>query len=570
MKPSLLFLGAIWLSHVMLCGGADATWPAPVPGHVPVQPGEHPRLLFRRGDLPALRQRMKTPEGQALLKRLCQQLNGGDGRSLPSQSTAKGRPAADGAGPLEKAPVGSVMTMSHVAGYGFLYQLTQDPLYARLAREAMERALEGYRDRDQRYSFRQPFGALRAGPSLGWYALGYDLAYDGWDPEFRQKVAREIEQYNEGEWCSLAELAAGRRHHPGSNHWGMQVGGAALALLAIMGDDGVNADRIRDLLKTSERSMIRCMTEGFGDGGFFAEGDGTGSMASHIVFLPALQAWRVAAGKDFVRPRPNAQWMALRWFFLAQAHAGEAIFLPRRGGYPHNVWARDTLSGGGYFGIAMGILDDDQRAAVAWYYDHFGFRAADERAGTPFDSVSPYPHHTILSFVNWCWDRPARPMDEVLPHAFHDSKWKFYAWRNRWQDENDVIISILTHTAKGFMKASAETTLSILTQKRSTTWGTIQGGFVDQFQPRPDGTTILKTGNGSCLAVDFSRASGADVMLVLAGPSAPPKNSYELHGVRFSFHFPVGPAPSIQVQADGLHVGQQLVGWDGERITLAR
>ena len=58
--------------------------------------------------------------------------------------------------------------------------------------------------------------------------------------------------------------------------------------------------------------MIRNLTEGFGDHGWFPEGDGTGVMSSHIVFLPALQAWRVAGGLDFCAPRPNARWTVLK------------------------------------------------------------------------------------------------------------------------------------------------------------------------------------------------------------------------------------------------------------------
>ena len=57
-------------------------WFHPVPGHQAVAPEEHPRLLFRKADLPALRARAETPEGQAMLKRLRYQLNAGDGRSV--------------------------------------------------------------------------------------------------------------------------------------------------------------------------------------------------------------------------------------------------------------------------------------------------------------------------------------------------------------------------------------------------------------------------------------------------------------------------------------------------------
>ena len=41
-------------------------WHVSVAGHVPVAAGEHPRLLFRRADLPALRAKADTPEGRAI------------------------------------------------------------------------------------------------------------------------------------------------------------------------------------------------------------------------------------------------------------------------------------------------------------------------------------------------------------------------------------------------------------------------------------------------------------------------------------------------------------------------
>ena len=112
-----------------------------------------------------------------------------------------------------------VYTFSHVVGYGLLYQLTGDQLYADLGRDAMERALAGQRDRDDRYSLVNLGGALRAGPVIGWTAVGYDLCYDGWDPEFRQRITQEIANYSFSEGKgSLDGLIRGKP--PGSNHFG--------------------------------------------------------------------------------------------------------------------------------------------------------------------------------------------------------------------------------------------------------------------------------------------------------------------------------------------------------------
>lgn len=542
-------------------------WPTEISGHTAPAPGEHPRLFFRKADLPALREKMKTPEGQAIVKRLKETLGGGE--TMPAHHRPANAPFGDKTEPIE-LPFGAY-TIGHAAGFGLLYQLTGEQKYADLGRKCFELAFEGVRDRDDkgRYGWKGSSGALRAGPTLGWYAVGYDLCYDGWDAEFRTKVAQAIQDYNEGPNTSLPELVKGSRHSPGSNHWGMQVGGGALAVLAIMNDPGIDMAKIGPLLETSRQSMIRNMTQGFGDGGFFAEGDGTGSMSSHIVFLPALQAWKIAGGYDFCTPRENAQWLALRWPFQTVFENGKPRFWPQRGGYPHNIWTRDGLSGAGYFAYGFGVVREEYKPGLLWIYNEF-LKEADAKAGTPFDTPSVYPQVSVLSFINWPVGLEAKNPTGVWPHAVRDSKWNFYAWRNRWQDANDTVISILTQTAKGLMSAAGESTLSILSGGQESQWGRING-FTGPFEPAADGTTVLQTKDGGSLALDFSKLSGADVMLVMTGPGAPTDLTVDAGGQTFSFHFP-GTANPPQPKADGngVVVGQRKITVEKGRIVLSK
>jgi hypothetical protein len=466
-------------------------------------------------------------------------------------------------------PVGAY-TMSHAAGFGLLYQLTGERKYADLGRECFEWALEGVRDRDKdsRYSFKAPNGALRAGPSLGWYAVGYDLCYDGWDGEFRRKVTEAIYSYNEGKFMSLAELARGSRHMPASNHWGMQVGGAALALLAIRDEPGVDGARIEKLLKESSRAMIRNMTEGFGDHGWFPEGDGTGSMSSHIVFVSALKAWKVAGGKDFISPRPNGPWMTLKWIFLTVPRDGKMEF-PKRGAYPHNVWDRGGLSGAGYFAQGFGAVTDEQKGAMLWFYNHH-LEDADARAGAPFDTVSVYPHNAVLAFINWPFDIGERNPGEVLPRAVGDEKWGFYMFRNRWQDGNDIVISVQTRNTRGWHKANTKGDVSIWGLGEKTNWGRLRTD-IERFRAAEDGSSVLCGADGTCLAVDFSKASGADAMLVMTGPGAPSGGHILAGGTEFAFKFlKAGTKPEPKVAGDRIRVGDQTVSFDGERIVLEK
>ncbi|MEM9658297.1 MAG: hypothetical protein AAF961_08055, partial [Planctomycetota bacterium] len=504
-----------------------------------------------------------TPEGKAIIARLRAQLNGGDGRTMP--------PAYELPEGSKSWPPGG-FSISHVAGFGLLYQLTGDRMYAELGKQCFEKSLAGAATCDERYRFKNATGALRAGPTLGWHAVGYDLCYDGWDEAYRRKIAAVIANYDEGRWCSLEELARGERQHPGSNHWGMQIGGAALALLAIRGDPGVDTAHVNRLLAHNEQAMKINMTQGFGSGGFFAEGDGTGSMASHITFLPAIQAYRVAAGRDFYTPRPNAQWMTLKWFFLT-ALGGDPANLrasfPERGGYPHNIWARDGISGGGYFGIGFGVASDAQQQAMLWFYRNSGLKAWDAARGFGLDAPSGYPHHSVLAFVNWPFESAERNPGAVLPHAMRDDRWNFYAWRNRWQDGDDVVISILPEGAKGNMGARAEQALTIQHRGKTIRWGAVKGGFQGVFAPEEDGSTIMTTGDGSCLAIDFSGTSGADAMLVMTGPGAPSDGVVNVDGVEFSLLFLGGRPPTPRVEGKRIRLNGQTVSFDGQRIVLA-
>ena len=462
----------------------------------------------------------------------------------------------DGAGPFHATAALGSYTFSHMAGFGLLYQLTGKKEYAELGKECFEKALEGYHDRDRRYAFRNPHGPLRAGVVLGWTALGYDLCYDGWDEEYRKKVCLELANYRAvDDRQSLEGLTKGSMP-PFSNHFGMQVGGSAMALLAVWNDPWADKKKIEALLKVSENSIIRNLTEGFGDGGFFAEGNGAGSMSSHLVFLSALQSWRIAGGKDFVSPRPNAQWAALKWIFLTVPKEGKMNFYAYDGMYPHNIWARTDKSGAGYFAIGMGAVSDQEKSALLWFYNHH-LKESDAKEGAPYDTVSPYPHLAVSSFINWPVGMKEQNPAAVIPLCYRDSKWSFYAFRNRWQDASDVLITLQTKNAHGYGKAPTDAMLSVSGLGEKFKWAKLDGE-VKSWQPGKDGSGILTMGNGTSLAVDFSKSSGAEATLVTTGNAEGQK--LEVGGVTMTFKFLTSNTePKPQVQGDKVVVGDQTV-----------
>jgi hypothetical protein len=292
-------------------------------------------------------------------------------------------------------------------------------------------------------------------------------------------------------------------------------------------------------------------------------------MSSQIAFVPALQAWKTAGGLDFISPRPNAPWMTLKWIFLTVPRNGKMDF-PGRGAYPHNIWARTGLSGAGYFAEGFGGVAAHQRPALLWFYNRH-LAEADAKAGAPLDSVSYYPHFTVMSYINWPFDLEPRNPIECIPPAAGDSIFGFYMFRNRWQDENDVVISVQTRSTRGWHKAPTRGDVVIWALGKKEKWGTVKASGITHWQPAADGSGILAADDGTCLAVDFSGASGCPALLAMTGPQAPAGGVVTPGGRTFALKFITpGTPPTPVVKGETVRVGQQTVSFADGRIVLGQ
>ncbi len=179
-----------------------------IKGYKPFAPGEHPRLIFRKKDIPAIRDRAKnTPEGRAIVAQL-------------EKCLAK---------PLRWHPRVTPMV---AAGHGVMYVLTGDKAHSAKARKITEGLM------DLKASDRK---MIRRAPRAMGMALTYDLCYEGWDVAFRRKVTNWLEEaaldiFNGGRTGGLNE-------HPFSNWMGIAYGSAGTIAIAIMGDPGVYPQR---------------------------------------------------------------------------------------------------------------------------------------------------------------------------------------------------------------------------------------------------------------------------------------------------------------------------------------
>lgn len=178
--------------------------PTLAPGYVPIQPGEHPRILFRKTDLPALREKAKTPLGQAAL-------------------AAMGSPSAAGF---------SGSRCGDAIGMGVKYQLTGDAAYAEQARVSCAMHMADY-------SVPAFARGRQWGGRFEQIAVSYDLCYDAWPAAFR----RQVEMYLRFT-CGLAyrdqqKLGRSINWTVCSNYGGPIYAGTAFAGLALWGERGL-------------------------------------------------------------------------------------------------------------------------------------------------------------------------------------------------------------------------------------------------------------------------------------------------------------------------------------------
>jgi hypothetical protein len=172
--------------------GTVVAVPPPPPGYARPAPGEHPRLLFRKEDLPALRAKAKTPWGQTMVKRL------------------------EGQGKVS---------------WALLYALTGDRAWAEKARAAMAAP-----ENVKRW-WRMVHGVHDPGAVATEDAIAFDLIYDMCDETFRAQTLARFQKA-----LPFLFWGHGSAHYNPHDHsnWAIQfrggVGHAALMLLGEKGD----------------------------------------------------------------------------------------------------------------------------------------------------------------------------------------------------------------------------------------------------------------------------------------------------------------------------------------------
>ncbi len=498
--------------------------PKPVPGHSALKPAEHPRLLFRAADVPELRRKAQTPEGQAMITRLKVLLGGGE--AMPKEFNPHPPLNIGPKGPRTLKP--GAFTVNHGAGFGLLYQLTGNQKYADLALQCVDKVFSGQVDRDERYSWTKPGTGFRISGVLQGVALAYDLCYEAWSPQDRMRVLKEIQSVapmsvngKRGPF-TLEFISSGGKYPPSSNHYGAYIAGGGFGALATLSDPGSDDARMKKVLSTVDRSIQTLLTKGFGDYGWFGEGAGSDKTAIQPGVTGLFQAMKVAQGRDWAAGSSNARHIVLTRLLEAM-YADNGVIRPPRGYYSHGDYFWDggrrdryVNNGGwsndGLFSIGFGVVPEKYQPGLLWIYETYA--EPNTPASKRIYEARIDPLHAVYAFVNWPVGMKAEDPSAAWPLAIHDSIHGYVLARNGFDPEKSILFTGLCRIGPvGYHKVRAQQDVWIWGMEYKVSMDRFGRAGISDFKSASDGSVTFKNGE-TAFAVDFSAAAGCEAVIV--------------------------------------------------------
>jgi hypothetical protein len=168
-----------------------------------------------------------------------------------------------------------------------------------------------------------------------------------------------------------------------------------------------------------------------------------------------------------------------------------------------------------------------------------------------------------------------------VPKTAGDASKQGYCWfRKGWKDANDIFVGV--HCGSRVMGKQPEEEVLVwgLGERHAFFWN--RSGAPDFYEGYADGSGVV-TYKENAVAVDFSGASGADAVVVVAGPAASSfKTLRKGQGSKYSTaqfagkpcgvlaFSSSGKFPDARADGDKLVLGGQAVTFDGKRLVLAK
>ncbi len=370
-------------------------YPQPLTYHKPIQPQEHPRLLFRKDDLPNIRKKATTKIGKQIFNKLEETLN---------QTVVY-----DGYVPNAGY---------YAAGQCFRALIKENSKQADQAWTVAQKAINT--------SYRRLF---ELSPVVTGIAIAYDLCYSYWDNNNRISVSNWLAQQAQ----LLIDGTPDRGWNPTAwSNWNARARGAAgLAALAILKEpEGYFSPDIdiEQLLTIAKRNIIRYLETAIGDKGFGTEGDHYTTEPFILTLFPFFTAYYHVKGENFATKNSNLAWLLPHYLMR---------IIPRDNSYPIPSYGRHRhYPGGSLFAMGIGSVPVNFLPGVMWGFDHYWGENGDQSFGIK-NSLD-----AIFLLVNYPKNLKIKHPSKIFYKVLADEKKGFYVFRNQWKNKNDFVASI--------------------------------------------------------------------------------------------------------------------------------
>ncbi len=364
-------------------------------------------MLFRAADLPALKANAQTPEGKLIVARL--------------QAALKANPEKLGCGAGFNA-----------AANGVMYQMSGDKAYAEKARVIVQECIDDKITHYNRKMWNANYKWIIRAPQVAGVAYAYDLCYDAWPADFREKVAGELDNKS-------AEMVRGGGEgwngSPQSNWNAITRGSGGIAALAVMGDKG--APNAAKNLEDCSRLVLQWANDidSDGQGG---EGEGYTDYALCHGALTFADAYFEALNTHILSEKTR---QALVTGYVLKGVVGkDKLRWPNYG--PYDIEPKVDFFRNGSWLLLTDLAPERLKPAIAWsFLKRFGVEGDQTFDVNASDGLSN-PQMAAVALRVLTPKLKAVDPATVMEKNAEGTAFGHYLMRNGWKDSDDLVASI--------------------------------------------------------------------------------------------------------------------------------
>jgi len=320
---------------------------------------------------------------------------------------------------------------SHLAREAaFMYLLTNDSKYAQISYNALYDIYNNVDPSNRLPSSGAGIGRATVGRN---FALAYDWAYNGWTQNQRDFVKDKL-NLSLDSWLTYSH--ANLTDPSKASNWVAVCRGAELVMMLAAREEQNRSSRYTELKNWLKLNL----QNGYGNLGVTQEGIGYSNFGGTYL-VPAVYALR-SVGDTSLDASFNS-----KAFWQLPMYAGSFAMNP----YGERDFLQSGVSSGAYLSyydegwasLLLGSVPQNQLPYYRYFYDrHMGIYAP----GTPAEKFDEDHGGTVWSLIYYPENVTSVNPTGSFSQAVSDEDRGAYFFRNRWQDANDVLVSIMADT----------------------------------------------------------------------------------------------------------------------------